>query len=286
MTTLTRESPAKINLTLRVLGTLPDGFHELESLIAQIDFCDTVTVAQHEDGCYSLECDDPTLPRDGSNLVLQVAKALNKVAGTNHGVEITLAKRIPSGSGLGGGSSNAATTLALLNELWETKLPPADLAQLGATLGSDIPLFFHSSPCLVRGRGEQIDDVHHPIAAWVTLILPNLHCATPAVYAAWDRLRQHPQQPPLADILAAAKSPARLMTVLFNDLERAAFEVVPELRHLAAQAAELAKGPVRMTGSGSALFRLFEDEPTAARFAGVASDKLSLRTVVAKLRTT
>lgn len=282
---LTRQSPAKINLTLRVLRTRPDAFHEIESLIARVDFCDTVTVAQHEDGCYSLECDDPALPRDGSNLVLQAAKALNKAAGSNHGVEITLAKRIPSGSGLGGGSSNAATTLALLNELWHTGLSPAELAQLGATLGSDIPLFFHSSPCIVRGRGERIDDVHQPLSAWVTLILPNLRCATPAVYAAWDRLPQHPQRPALTEILAAARSPTALMALLFNDLEPAAFEVVPALRLLATQAAEIARGPVRMTGSGSALFRLFDSERDASDLAATVERELGVRTGVARLQT-
>lgn len=285
MNTLTRQSPAKINLTLRILGTRADGLHEIESLIAQVDFCDTVTVAQHEDGCYSLECDDPTLPRDGSNLVLQAAKALNKAAGTNHGVEIRLAKRIPAGAGLGGGSSNTATTLALLNELWKTGLSTADLAQLGAALGSDIPLFFHSSPCTVRGRGEQIENVQQPISAWAVLILPNLHCSTPAVYAAWDRLPQHPDQPPLTEILAAATSASRLMSLLFNDLELAAFDVVRNLRNLAAQAAEIARAPVRMTGSGSALFRLFDHEGNASDFAMTVEYKLNVRTAVAKLRT-
>jgi 4-diphosphocytidyl-2-C-methyl-D-erythritol kinase len=285
MQTLTAEAPAKLNLTLRVLGTRPDGFHELESLVVRVSLCDTVTVAAHEDGCYSFGCDDPTLPRDGSNLVLQAAKTLNEAAGTNHGAEITLTKRIPAGAGLGGGSSDAATTLKLLNQLWQTGLAAADLARLGAGLGSDVPLFFHTPACVLRGRGEVVDDLAdwRP-SAWVALILPELQCATPAVYRAWDQLTTQPPRPKLADVLAARGSAAALMDTLFNDLEEPAFAVVPELRALHARVADVTGQAVRLTGSGSAMFRLFDDAPAAARFALRVGTELGVRVDVVSLR--
>jgi len=114
MNTLSAPSPAKINLTLRVVGKRADGFHEIESLVARVELCDTISVTRHEDGCFALDCDDPTLPGDGSNLVLRAARTLAEAAGVNRGADIVLRKRIPAGAGLGGGSSNAATTLMLL----------------------------------------------------------------------------------------------------------------------------------------------------------------------------
>ncbi len=285
MQTLTAAAPAKLNLTLRVIGTRPDGFHELESLVVRVNLCDTATVAAHEDGCYSFGCDDPTLPRDGSNLVLQAAKALNKAAGANHGAEITLAKRIPAGAGLGGGSSDAATTLKLLNELWQTALSTADLARLGAGLGSDVPLFFHAPACVLRGRGEAVEDLADwRLAAWAAVILPELHCATPAVYRAWDGLTAHPPRPTLAEVLVARGSAATLMEVLFNDLEEPAFAVVPELRVLHTRIHDVTGQTVRLTGSGAALFRLFDDPRAAAQFALRVGTELAVRVDVVSVR--
>ncbi|MGD8451332.1 MAG: hypothetical protein PVJ57_05885 [Phycisphaerae bacterium] len=157
MPPLTRSSPAKINLTLRVVGLRPDGFHEIESLVARVSLHDTITAHPAPDGRRTLSCDDPSLPTDRGNLALRAADELARATGSDFGVHLELAKRIPAGAGLGGGSSNAATTLALLNDLWS--LGVADLARIGAALGSDVPLFFHSPLCILRGRGDQIEDV-------------------------------------------------------------------------------------------------------------------------------
>ena len=283
--THTAESPAKINLTLRVVGMRPDAFHEIESLVARVALSDELTVHEAPAGRFTVACDDPSIPSDDRNLAVRAARALAEHAGRACGAHIAIRKRIPAGAGLGGGSSNAATTLRLLNELWSLQLPVRDLERLGATLGSDVPLFSHTPVCVIRGRGEQIDDVRQPLSAWAVLILPNLHCSTPAVYAAWDRLPEHPQHPPLTEVLAAATSPARLMALLFNDLEPAAFQVEPRLRDLTEQV-HLATGQhVRMTGSGAALFRLFDTRETAEQFAAAASGALGARTVVTLLLT-
>src|SRR5512135_1275781 len=118
MDTLSREAPAKINLTLRVVDARADGYHEIESLVAQIDLCDTVTVTSREDRRFMVECDDRTIPCDSSNLAWRAARALADAHGVRRGALISLAKRIPTGAGLGGGSSDAAATLKLLNALW------------------------------------------------------------------------------------------------------------------------------------------------------------------------
>lgn len=283
MDQITRESPAKLNLTLRVLGPRPDGFHALESLVAHINLCDTITATAHEDGCYALQCDDPALPRDGTNLVLRAAKALNNAAGTNHGIELVLRKRIPAGAGLGGGSSNAATTLSMLNELWGLQFSRAQLVALGAALGSDVPLFLHGPLSVVRGRGEIVEELSLPVRLAAALVLPDLCCATPAVYARLDQLPPPPPRPPLREVLDTLGSASHAMTVLFNDLEAAAFDLLPQLRTLSEQVTALAGAPVRLTGSGAALFRLFDDEQSALRLAGEVAARLNVRTAVARL---
>lgn len=282
MTTLRRSAPAKINLTLRVGGRRPDGFHEIESLVALIDLADEVEVTDHEDGCYSLECDDPALPRDGSNLVLRAARALAQSAEINRGAEITLTKRIPAGAGLGGGSSDAAATLMLLNDLWSTDRSPAELEQLGATLGSDVPLFFHGPLCMARGRGEQVARVPVALRAWVGLVLPPLTCPTAAVYAEFDRLPAPPAHPTPDEVRAALDAPDRLMGLLFNDLEAAATRVVPELGRLMERVEAAIGGPLRLTGSGSAFYRLFARRAAAEQWAEDVRQDLGMRVVVAQ----
>lgn len=285
--TYRRSAPAKLNLTLRILGTRPDGFHELESLVTRIDLCDTLEVVPQEDGRYQFECDDPTLPADGTNLVLRAARALARHGATNHGADFRLYKRIPAGAGLGGGSSDAAATLLLLNEAWGLECPQADLIELGAKLGSDVPLFFHGPRCLVRGRGEIIDEVAVPLHGWVTLLLPPLCCATPTVYRAWDSLATSTAHPTADRVLAALRtaggSAADLMPLLFNDLTPAAYAAYPELEQWAVRAAETAGGPVGMSGSGAALFRLYDTEHEAREFAERAAANLGVRTETAAL---
>ena len=172
----------------------------------------------------TIACDNPAIPADESNLALRAARHLAKAAGIRgRGAHIVLHKHIPTGAGLGGGSSNAATTLALLNRLWSLALTPARLADIGAEIGSDVPLFFHTPLCIARGRGERVEDTPQSLAACAVLMLPELHAATPAVYAAWDRLGSKPARPTIDDILAHAGDVEQLMPHLFNDLEAAAF---------------------------------------------------------------
>jgi 4-diphosphocytidyl-2-C-methyl-D-erythritol kinase len=285
METLSRESPAKINLTLRVADVRPDGFHEIESLVAQIGLCDQVSVTPREDRRHLVECDDRTIPCDETNLARRAARLLAETAGVRRGALISLTKRIPAGAGLGGGSSNAAATLKLLNGLWRLGLSHPDLAGLGAQLGSDVPLFCYGPLSVIRGRGDEVEELRDCMELYAALVLPGLHCSTAEVYAAFDRLPDRPIHPSLGEVRTATHSAARLMEVLYNDLEPAAFAVAPQLHRLAERVTELATGPVRMSGSGSTLYRLFDRRDDAALFAGEVQQRLSVRTAVAPLLT-
>ena len=285
MSGLTRESPAKINLTLRVAGVRPDGFHELESLVARVGLCDTVTVSPRPDAKLTVECGDPEIPDDDRNLAVQAARCLSNAVGGSAGAHIAIEKRIPAGAGLGGGSSNAATVLLLLNELWELKLSAAELARIGAQVGSDVPLFLHGPLCIMRGRGEQVENVPQPLEAWAVLFLPTARCATAAVYQAWDRAAVQRARPTMDEILAGLDSLPRLRELLFNDLEEAALAVCPELGRLAERLRSLCGPQVRMTGSGSGFFHLTGSEQEArALAAGVtAAPGLAVRATWAPL---
>jgi 4-diphosphocytidyl-2-C-methyl-D-erythritol kinase len=286
MRELTQSSPAKINLVLRVGGVRPDGFHEIESLVARVGLCDTVTVSQRDDGRFTLACDDPTVPADDTNLALRAARRLAEATGAGaRGVHIRLEKCIPAGAGLGGGSSNAASVLRLLNELWGLEVPAADLLRIGAEIGSDVPLFFSTPLCIVRGRGEHVEEVRRSLTGWVVLILPAIHLPTGDVYAAWDRLTTHPGRPSLASILQPARGAEALMPYLFNDLEPAAQAVRPALGELMEEVGRVSGGTVRMTGSGCGLFHLFDDRERADGFAQRVRDRLEVRTEVVPLET-
>jgi 4-diphosphocytidyl-2-C-methyl-D-erythritol kinase len=158
-------SPAKLNLSLAVVGRRADGYHDLVSLVSPLALADTLTAELGPEGTASLSCDDPTLPVDASNLVLRAERVFRTRTGWKGGVRFHLAKRIPRGAGLGGGSSNATMALRALDQLAGTRLGDAVLAELAAELGSDCPLFLFSGPAVLRGRGERVQPVAPEVAA-------------------------------------------------------------------------------------------------------------------------
>jgi len=268
---------AKINLTLRVGARRPDGYHEIESLVARVGLCDTVRVRLRHDARFTIACDDDDVPSDESNLALRAAAALADAAGIrSRGVHIELHKRIPAGAGLGGGSADAAAVLRTLNDLWGARLSRETLLQIAAGIGSDAPLFLHGPLCVIRGRGEQVIELPRPLAGWAVLVLPDIRCSTRDVYAAFDRLRPE-ARPSAEEVLGRADSCAALMPHLFNDLEPAAFDLYPALARLAEQTSKLAGGAVRMSGSGSCLYRLQDGESDARAFAQAVTARLGTR---------
>jgi 4-diphosphocytidyl-2-C-methyl-D-erythritol kinase len=256
MQTLTRLSPAKINLTLRVTGRRPDGFHDLESLVACVTLADRITIMLTGQARWTVTCSDPAIPCDECNLAVRAAVRFAERVGEPVGGHIDIQKRIPAGSGLGGGSSNAATVLAMLNDLLGARLAEADLVALGAEIGSDVPLFFRGPLCVMRGRGELVEPVEARLATELLLFLPGIHSATPAVYAAWDRRGGHSVRPEVGFVVAGLAQPARLADLLFNDLEEPAVAISRELADFASALRAACPLPVWMSGSGSAFFCL------------------------------
>ena len=180
-------SPAKLNLFLAVTGRRADGFHDLVSVAAPLDFGDQLEARSRERGAgsqFTLTCDQPEVPVDGGNLVLKAAAAFVAATGWQGGVDFTLTKRIPVGAGLGGGSSNAVAALRALNQLSGGALAGEKLAAVAASLGSDCALFLHNAPVVMRGRGERIEALPASAAARlrgrrVLLFKPSFGISTP-----------------------------------------------------------------------------------------------------------
>jgi len=149
-------APAKINLSLKILGRRNDGFHEIETLISPISLADKIDI-ERQSRWIDFMCDDRSVPPGDENLVVRAAKLFFEKTKVTAGVGIKLQKQIPHGAGLGGGSSDAASTLIALNQLFETKLSREEMAKLGSTIGSDIAFFLFESPAVCKGRGEIVD---------------------------------------------------------------------------------------------------------------------------------
>ncbi len=260
----TLTAPAKVNLCLRVHGRRDDGFHELTSLVVAIDLCDTLRLAPGSPGKIRLECDPPGLPVGDDNLVVRAARLLARRLGVEAGAQIRLEKTIPVAAGLGGGSSDAAAALKGLRSLWREDVGDAALAEMGAEIGSDVPLFFHLPAAVIRGRGERVERVSLGWSGWVGLVFSGEVVSTPAVYAALEC-------PPgvRAEEDGAIQAIARCTTAeaigphLVNDLERGVFRVCPAMERLLGRVQDTGGRPARISGAGSVVYALF-DEPGEA----------------------
>lgn len=269
-------APAKINLHLRVAPPRGDGFHPILSWMCAVGLFDTLEIEQTAGGQVHLACDTITVPCDQSNLAVKAAVALadsvaksgRGSATTDFGVSIALQKRIPSGAGLGGGSSDGARVLLALNRLWKTGLSVQELMPIAARLGSDLPFFLWLPSAVCMGRGEIVRSVPPPSAKFALLAMPDISLPTPAVYARFDQMRlgvpkaivTEPEWRRWADLPAL-----ELLSVLVNDLEPAAFSLRPDLEELRRDLEQLTGRVVRMSGSGSSLFTLFDTEAEALR---------------------
>lgn len=264
---LTATAPAKINLTLDVLRRRSDGYHELRSLVVGVDLRDQVSchAGDTREGI-QLTCSDPSLQNDG-NLACLAAMKFSQYIGREPAVKIKLDKRIPIGAGLGGGSSDAAATLRLCDELFETGLDHGKLAAIGAEVGSDVPLFFSLPSAVMTGRGEQVEPVAMAWSGWVLLAFPGTAVSTAQVYRAWrsaDTLRL----PGAMDrAITQAKTANEVSALLSNHLEAAVFRVSATVARAYEELNRARIGPMRVSGAGSALYRLFDEKETACRAA-------------------
>ena len=262
------KAPAKLNLGLRIYPARADGFHDLESWMVPLSWHDTVRYSPSTSLEMSVTGRAAGIPTGvEENLVGRAALRLARAAGiTAHG-RIELHKVVPAGGGLGGGSSDAASALVLLNHAWDLRLELAQLLKIAAELGSDVPLFVQGQPSLCRGRGEQLTTLRASEPLYATLLVPPMGLATKAVYGAFDAGHRHAQPTEFAWEAWAAMSADRLNELLVNDLEPAAFSLAPWLRELRDEAAVAVGQKVHMTGSGSTLYTLSSTAPRAADLA-------------------
>jgi len=294
MSPLTLLCPAKLNLALSVGAPASDGFHPVASAMLALSWGDSLSLQKAEKTTWQRAwAPDAPKPSDidwpeEKDLAIRAHRLLEESAGRALPVEAQLSKRIPTGAGLGGGSSDAAATLVGLNRLFDLRLPTEALAELGAKLGSDVAFFVHAlsgSPLAVAtGRGEKLEPapLPQPLAdAYFVLIFPHSLCATPAVYKTFDRLAVFGD--PLRRGLAQARACASGVPDFFNDLERAACSAAPELEltltHLRGQPGI---PRAQVTGSGSCLFMVAANYGEADHAATTARTACDLPTRVVR----
>jgi 4-diphosphocytidyl-2-C-methyl-D-erythritol kinase len=247
---MTIDAPAKVNLTLRVLGRREDGFHEIETLMVPISLVDRLEIRLRTDRDIYLTCTDPSVPSDASNLAHKAAVAFAKHTGLKFGIEIHIEKNIPHGAGLGGGSSDAAAVLVALDRVLATNIPPEELECIASTLGSDIPFFIRSQPAICRGRGENIEPFKGLPAGDILLVKPPFPIPTPWAYQALAG----------SEKTAATFQQFHGSIPLMNDLEAPVFSkylLLPVLK--AALREHPSVSAAMMSGSGSTIFAILRD---------------------------
>ena len=242
-------SPAKLNLFLHINNRRPDNYHELQSLFQMLEYGDEMMFDVTQDGHICL-----TPPLHGvahdDNLIVKAAKLLQQETDTQLGANIRLHKKLPMGGGIGGGSSNAATTLVVLNHLWQTKLDIDQLTTLGLSLGADVPIFVHGRTAFAEGVGEEITAVNIP-EVYYLVTTPDIHVSTSAVF-------QHPNLP-----RATPKIQWHDYTFekTHNDCQELVCELYPNIAKTLQWLLEYA--PSRLTGTGASIFSVFEHKEDA-----------------------
>lgn len=273
--TVVVQAPAKLNLFFEILGKRGDGYHEVETLMAPINLCDTLTARVAEDGTFALtsrwalpvgEFPPGELPPAEQNLAMRAVRLLAQRSGTARGITLELIKRIPSAAGLGGGSSDAAAALLAANELWQLGWDRAALQPLAAELGSDVPFFLGRGAAVCRGRGEVIEPLATAAPLHVVVVRPPEGLATAAVYGRVQSAPQPRSAGPLMESLA--RGDLRLVSrSIYNRLQPAAETLSPWIERLAREFAAQDCLAAQMSGSGSAYFGICRHARHARRVA-------------------
>ena len=244
-------APAKLNLMLRIVGRRPDGYHLLQTVFQFLNRGDWLWFEVRDDGLIERAGDIPGVPEE-ADLAVRATRLLQQTAGVRQGATIRIAKRLPLGGGLGGGSSDAATTLVALNHLWRTGLSLMELAELGLMLGADVPVFVHGQAAWAEGVGERLTPVHLA-EPWFVVLVPACPVATGAVFNDPDLTRNSPPIT-ITDFVAGAGG---------NDCEAVVYRRYPEVAVAARWLAQF--GQARLTGTGACVFAAFPDDPSAER---------------------
>lgn len=262
MSSITLLTPAKVNLTLEVLGARPDGYHEIRSIIQPIDLFDEVRIELTDGKGIEVRSSGADIPEGKDNLAWQAADIFLGECGLDNGVTVTIRKQIPVGSGLGGGSSNAAAVLTGLYRITRA-LPEEQLFAIAPRLGADVSLFLRPITSVIEGIGDRVIMVKDFPLLYYVILYPNVRVSTAKVYQKWDELNKgEGKKKALCDInetIALFKGDASELP-LGNDLEQPAFELHPEIKSFKRILDSLGARNILMTGSGSAVFAAFRDE--------------------------
>ncbi|CAK7004487.1 4-diphosphocytidyl-2-C-methyl-D-erythritol kinase [Saezia sanguinis] len=269
-------APAKLNLFLHITGRRHDGYHLLQSAFVAIDWFDTLHFERRNDAVITRHDLGAALPED--DLIIRAARLLQQNSRTAYGADISIQKNIPAQAGLGGGSSDAATTLLALNHLWQTRLTALQLHALAQQLGADVPFFLHRGPAWVEGVGEQISDLALPHTAFhtpIAVLKPEFGVSTQqlfsspvltrntkpvrmADFASFDlcskRFENESEIQQHALLKTGAENPYAVFDFGHNDLQQVAVAFQPQIGQALEYLSDLSGGPARMTGSGSAVF--------------------------------
>jgi 4-diphosphocytidyl-2-C-methyl-D-erythritol kinase len=264
-------APAKINVGLRVVGKRVDGFHLLDTVMVPVSLYDEIHITKaaansrnsSSHPSLTISCDNPAVPIGGRNLVFRAAEMIMKETGIEEPVAIHIKKRIPMGSGLGGGSSDAAATLAGLNRLFRLNYSARRLKRRGLALGADVPFFIGGKPARARGIGERLTPVRSLPWNWAVIVYPGFQVATGWVYQNF----QPTLTKPIANtsIISLLKKPNGQRRLLVNDLETVTLARHPQIAFLKNRLIDAGAAGALMSGSGSAVFGLFDSRGTAAR---------------------
>ncbi|UXH39330.1 4-(cytidine 5'-diphospho)-2-C-methyl-D-erythritol kinase [Pseudomonas promysalinigenes] len=257
MPTLTLPAPAKLNLWLHILGRRPDGYHELETVFQFLDHGDELRFARREDGVIRLHSEIESVPHD-SNLIVRAARKLQEESGTGLGADIWLTKVLPMGGGIGGGSSDAATTLLGLAHLWQLDWDENRLAALGLGLGADVPVFVRGHAAFAQGVGEQLTPVD-PEEPWYVVLVPQVSVSTAEIFS-------HPQ---LTRDSLPLKMPPVPKGNSRNDCQPVVEQSYPEVRNALNSLGKFTEA--RLTGTGSCVFGAFPSKAEADKVLALLS---------------
>lgn len=263
MYTLSQKAFAKINLGLLITGKRQDGYHTLETIFAPINWYDTIEFSDSDS--ISMSCSTLDLPVDNNNLCIKAARSLQQFAGTRKGVAMNLHKQVPFGAGLGGGSSDAATVLRVLNELWQLNVSPIELHSLAVKLGADVPYFLAiKGLAYAQGIGDELNDLALTLPYYIVTVFPEEHIATLWAYKNFypQFERELPDLKKLVSELCLSRNKEGL-ALFENDFESAVFDYFPVVRQVKSTLLEAGSIFASLSGSGSAVFGLFEREDDA-----------------------
>jgi len=273
MKTLTLQSPAKVNLDLRILGRYPNGYHKLFTLFHRLSICDTLRLVPRRQGLV-IRCTHPAVPLDQSNIIAKAYQRLRERWPDLPGVTVYLTKKIPVAAGLGGGSSNAAAFLLGMKRLFKLRISRSDLMRLGSGLGADVPFFIADTPqAFGRDIGDSIEPVLSKVKKWFVLIASNKGLSTREVYL---KLPKHLPAASLTKLERTARIATHFLDrlalekvdqILKNDLEKPAFLLQPAIQKTIRKAVTLGAPFVRMSGSGPTVFAVFPSQKKAQAFA-------------------